>query len=453
MSFRASREPGASRVRSTTVDRDLNSRHVGLGPRCAFWLIASLGLGLGCRVPAPTGPCLSDRECHADRICHEGRCRFVDDVERELSADAGAEGLAPELDAGLATAVPIAPAGNLGGTTMFMGDARHTGRLPFEGPRADVKPLWTYRTGSRIYASAVVTPRGDVVVGSLDQSLTAVTPEGALRFRFSGAGKFYASAVITGTGDIVAGSLDGTLVALNALGQVRWQHKLKDAIDTSPALAEDGRVFVAADGLYAFAPDGVLLFHYPVGAHVRSAPAVHPSGFVVFGTPQGKLFAISAQGTLLWQADAGANMDGGAAIADDGRIVIGTDLGHVLCFDPQGKLLWRYETGDDVRATPAIAFDGTAIVGSYDRTLYAISPSGSLKWRYETAGRIRSSARIDRAGRVYFGSQDDFVYGLSDAGQLIFRFNLGRDVDSSPVIDSRGTLLVGADDGSLYALR
>jgi hypothetical protein len=50
-----------------------------------------VSLGIGCRVPEPQGPCLSDRECHADRICHEGRCRFVEEVRSELASldDAG----------------------------------------------------------------------------------------------------------------------------------------------------------------------------------------------------------------------------------------------------------------------------------------------------------------------------------------------------------------------------
>ena len=284
-------------------------------PNWAPTLLLSLFLGLGCRVPEAARPCLSDNECHADRICHEGRCRFVEDVKRELAGiDSPPPTACEDAAAPAPRAAPPAQASALGGTTMFMGDERHTGRLPFEGPRAQVKPVWTYHTGSRIYASAVIAESGDVIVGSLDQSLTAVTPDGALRFRYSGAGKFYASAVVTREGDIVAGSLDGTLVALSALGQVRWQHKLKDAIDTSPVLGPDGRIFVAADGMYAFDSRGKLLFHYPVGAHVRSAPAVHPKGFIVFGTPQGKLIALGADGTLLWQAEAGANMDGGAAI-------------------------------------------------------------------------------------------------------------------------------------------
>ncbi|MDB4976834.1 MAG: cell surface protein [Myxococcaceae bacterium] len=420
--------------------------------------------------PVQTGPCMTDQECRSGRICHEGRCRFLEEVQRDLDREQLAT-LPAVSDAGLVatdtsgllqdsgtvarpeSSTSGSGTGSGAGLSMFMGDSRHTGRLPFDGPLAAVTPAWTYRTGSRIYASPVIAPHGDIMVGSLDQSLTSVTPDGALRFRYSGTGKYYGSAVVTPAGDVIAGSLDGSLVALSPEGQVRWQQKLSDGIDASPVLADDGRLYVAADGIYAFDLKGVLQWHYAVGVHVRSTPAVHPRGLVVFGTPNGKLLALHLDGTLAWEADTFANVDGGAAISDDGRIVLGNDLGHVLCYDAQGKLLWRFNTGDDVRATPAITADGTTLVGSYDRAMYAIGANGALKWRYATAGRIRSSARIDRAGRIYFGSQDDFIYGLDPNGQLLFRHNLGRDVDSSPVIDSHGTLLVGADDGSLYALR
>ena len=123
-------------------------------------------LGFGCRVPEPQGPCLSDRECHADRICHEGRCRFVEEVRRDLAAQSvEADAASPVLDNGASseptpplTPDPVIPPRATGagaGTTMFMGDSRHSGRLPFDGPKAGVGAAWTYRTGSRIYASPV----------------------------------------------------------------------------------------------------------------------------------------------------------------------------------------------------------------------------------------------------------------------------------------------------------
>jgi len=272
-------------------------------PRTATPTLLSLLLGLllgGCPQAPQTTPCMSDQECRAGRICHEGRCRFLEEAQRELARDRqstlpiGSDGgtLAPvtpstdevgtagTLDAGAPQAAELPR-----GTAMFMGDARHTGRVGFEGPRAEVAPAWTFRTGSRIYASPVVTPAGDILVGSLDQSLTSVTPEGALRFRYSGTGKYYASAVVTPTGDVIAGSLDGSLVSLSPFGQVRWQQKLADGIDASPVLSDDGHLYVAADGLYAFDLSGRMLWHYAVGVHVRSAPAVHPSALPVKGRP------------------------------------------------------------------------------------------------------------------------------------------------------------------------
>ena len=34
----------------------------------------------------PATPCMSDNECRSDRICHEGKCRFVEEVLAELAS-------------------------------------------------------------------------------------------------------------------------------------------------------------------------------------------------------------------------------------------------------------------------------------------------------------------------------------------------------------------------------
>ncbi|MFM2419476.1 MAG: hypothetical protein RL385_4199, partial [Pseudomonadota bacterium] len=415
----------------------------GLNETWGIGLVVLLGLS-ACQLGAPSAPCQSDRDCRAERICHEGRCRFVEEVRAELAGSAAAMASPAPTPEGPATTAPVGSAEP--GTRMFMGDSRHTGRTPFAGPRVLALPAKVYQTAARIYASPVLAANGDVLVPSLDQTLTAVTPQGQLRFRYAGSGKFYASPAVTRTGDIIAGAADGVLVSLTPNGQLRWQRKLGDSIDTSPVLGEDDRIYVAADGLYVFSPEGALAFHFPVGAHVRSAPAHHPDGFAVFGTPQGKLVAISDNGNLRFETELGANIDGGVSITDDGRILVGDDAGKLHCLDAMGRELWVFSTRDDIRATPAVAPDGTIVVGSYDRSIYGISPAGSLVFRFETGGRVRSSARIDRDGRIYVGSQDDFLYVLAPNGTLLTRHNLGRDVDASPLIDPQGTLYIGADD-------
>jgi len=252
---------------------------------------------------------------------------------------------------------------------------------------------------------------------------------------------------------LVVGNDDRSVVALTPAGQVRWKRELGQAVDSSPLVDDAGNVYASADGLWALDPAGEVRWHLPLAGHVRSSPALHPEGFLVVGTADGRVFAVGTDGEPRWEAPVGASVDGSASIADDGTIYVGNDRGDVVALGPDGTLRWHYETGGDVRATPAIAPDGTIVVGSYDRHVYALSPDGELKWRTETSGRVRASARIDAAGRIYVGSQDDFFYALSSDGRVLWRHDVGQDVDSTAAIAADGTLYVGSDDGRLYALR
>jgi outer membrane protein assembly factor BamB len=103
---------------------------------------------------------MSDAECRADRICHEGKCRFVEEVLAELAIPPAT------ADMGEAGAVPRSANG-------FMGDAAHTGRSENRGPSTLPSPAWTYQTGARVFASPVVGHDGTVYVGSLDGQFVA----------------------------------------------------------------------------------------------------------------------------------------------------------------------------------------------------------------------------------------------------------------------------------------
>ncbi len=434
-----------------------------------FWGSTALVLlAFGCAgAPEPHGPCATDTECRGDRICHEGRCRFEEEVRAELAAtraaletaggeappDAAVEpialadaGAAPALDAG----VP-----RIDERAEFMGGPRHDGRSANAGPSADPQTRWVHRTGARVYASPVIAPDGTIYVGSTDRTFVALSADGTLRFRYTGADRFYATAALDRSGNIVVGNHDGSVVSLTPNGQVRWRRVLGAPVDTSAAIDDDGTIYVAADGLHALDPrTGVDRFHVASAGALRSSPAIHPAHLVVFGTPDGRVVAArTTNGQVAWEYGLGGSTDSSPAIADDGTIVIGDDLGHVTALDATGALRWQATTGGDVRATPAIRTDGTVVVGSDDRRIYGISSTGEVLFRVQTSGRVRSSARIDREGRIYVGSQDDFLYVLAPDGTLLFRHGLGHDVDSTAAIAADGTLVVGVDDGGIYALR
>ncbi|MGB8331143.1 MAG: PQQ-binding-like beta-propeller repeat protein [Polyangiales bacterium] len=382
---------------------------------------------------------MSDVECRSGRICHEGRCRFVEEVLAELAVP------------------PVVPDDGKPHTTPrsangFMGDAAHTGRSEHRGPSVSPSPRWTYETGARVFASPVVGHDGTIYVGSLDGQFVALDPDGSLKWRYSAGQKIYPSALIAGA-SIIFGTHQRELVSLSLQGQPRWKLPLEDVVDASATLGPDGRIYVVANGAYAVDLLGRMHWHRPTADHVRSAPAIHPAHLIIIGTTEGTLIALRPDGAVAWEVPVGGAIEGAASVDDAGRIYTGTGGGEVLQLDQEGVVRWRFKTGDEVRATPAIARDGTVIVGSYDGNVYAISPFGALRWKVATGARVRASARIDADGRIYVGSQDNFLYCIDPNGSVLWRYNVGQDVDSTVEIGSDGTLYFGSDDGGVHSLR
>lgn len=383
---------------------------------------------------------MSDTECRADRICHEGRCRFVEEVLAELAAPPS--GGAQSLPTG---ALPRSANG-------FMGDAAHTGRSENRGPATMPSPVWKYQTGARVFASPIMGHDGTIYIGSLDGQFVALHPDGSLKWRYSAGQKIYPSALVAGS-SVIFGTNQKELVSLSLHGQPRWKLPLQDVVDASATLGPDGNVYVVADGAYAVDLLGRLRWHKPTADHVRTAPAIHPARLIIIGTTEGSLIALRPNGDVAWEVSLGGAIEGAASVDDEGRIYAGTGRGEIVQVDASGSVLWRFATGDEVRATPAIARDGTIVIGSYDGHVYAIAPTGVLRWKVATGARVRASARIDADGRIYVGSQDNFLYCIDSEGSVLWRYNVGQDVDSTVEIGSDGTLYFGSDDGGVHALR
>ena len=401
------------------------------------WALSLLLAAAACSGPRakPSTPCMSDTECRADRICHEGKCRFVEEVLAELAEP-------PEPPPG---AMPRSANG-------FMGDAAHTGRSENRGPSTKPSPAWTYQTGARVFASPVVGHDGTVYAGSLDGQFVALNPDGSLKWRYAAGQKIYPSALVVGT-SVVFGTHQKELVSLSLEGQPRWKLPLQDIVDASATLGPDGRIYVVANGAYAVDLLGRLHWHKPTAGHVRSAPVIHPARLIIIGTTEGTLIALGPDGKIAWETPLGGAIEGAASVDDDGQIYAGTGRGEVVQLDEAGAVQWRFKTGDEVRAAPAITRDGTSIVGSYDGHVYALTSAGKLRWKVRTGGRVRASARIDADGRIYVGSQDNFLYCIDESGNVLWRHNVGQDVDSTVEIGSDGTLYFGSDDGGVHALR
>ncbi len=253
-------------------------------------------------------------------------------------------------------------------------------------------------------------------------------------------------------------------------GKEKWRFKVDGWIDSSPAIAKDGTIYVGACGyygpLYAIYPNGSLKWEFrtnPSSAAVgwiKSSPAIAKDGTIYVGSLDMNLYAINPDGTLKWKFNCHSPVFSSPAIAKDGTIYIGVtgpgwNKGRLYALNPDGTEKWHFDTGWWIYSSPAIGNDGTIYVGSHDCYLYAINPDGTLKWRFKARKEIKSSPAIAKDGTIYVGSWDQYLYAINPDGTLKWKFKAtpgSGAIDSSPAIAEDGTIYFGDCAGKLFAL-
>ena len=290
---------------------------------------------------------------------------------------------------------------------MARGGVRHTGRSPYRGPTRAVRK-WTFYPA----------------LGVEDD--------------------FIGSAVVGRDGTAYVGCDNGLLYAIRPDGKKKWQRRLLDKIEGSPAIGADGTIYVVSYGvLFAVSPAGRTLWTvggtYELNFCNRSSPAIGSDGTIYVGAVGG----------------------GGQA--------------SLVAVDPQGGVRWRclvpwdanYDEFD-ANSSPAVGPDGTVYIGVTDYRLYAVSPDGQQKWVVDTGGRIADEApAIGADGTIYVTTGDgSYTYGgadqvsgrllsVSTAGDVNWSLPLDTWVYGAPAIGRDGTLYVNAQNprsGHLFAI-
>jgi len=257
----------------------------------------------------------------------------------------------------------------------FHHDDQNTGQSQFKGPATNTTK-WNYTTGNTIFSSPAININSTIYIGSMDDNLYAINPNGTKKWSYHTGGSIYSSPAIGSDGTIYFGSDDRKIYALNPNGTLKWKYTTDYAIYSSPAIGSDGTIYVGCfDGnLYAFNPNGTLKWSY----NTRSIIVMPPS------------------------------------IGSDGTIYIGNFNDNLYALNPNGTLKWKYTTGSYVKSSPIIGSDGTIYLGSYDYNLYALSSTGILKWKYTAGDSIDSSPAIGSDGTLYFGCYDGNLYAIQD---------------------------------------
>lgn len=342
---------------------------------------------------------------------------------------------------------------------MFMHDAQHTGRSPYEGS-ASSQVKWALALGEGIGINSVSVAEDGTVYCLGEKNLYAIRPEGTIKWSYPIPNKLKASfktcPALSQDGRVIFSTTRHTelvsarLIALNSDGSEAWFYEAED-IRKSPTLWQGEIFFGSQDGnCYRLNLKGELISYVPTGGPIEHSPAVSPDGTYYIGSADGYLYAAHPGQGVKWKFPVGEELLASPSVGPDGTIYFPADDRKLHAINPEGEELWSINFGSV--CTPAIGPDGTLYLGNLNGVFYALSPSdGQVKWRFETGNQIYSSAAIGSNGNIYFGSRDHKVYALRPDGSLLWSFETGGSVDSSPAIAADGTLYIGSADGNLYA--
>ncbi|MHA2621335.1 MAG: outer membrane protein assembly factor BamB family protein [bacterium JZ-2024 1] len=362
--------------------------------------------------------------------------------------------------------------GPLNSWSVFQGNAQHTGKSAYNGP------IPTPVVISRIQISATTSPTNSAPVldtsnrayagtyadddyeTKVDNYLYAFTPEGGVYFRYR-----------VDPGAVANGSTDGTQ---------SWM------IQSAPAIADDGTIYVVAAEeavtsargikLFAINPNGTLKWSVNVcsgnnacSTNVRGSPNIDSSGRVIvayYGSSASNTFVKAlnpADGSVAWTYTSTNILHTSPAIASDGTIYI-VDYYNLKALNSNGTLRWTYGFGGTPEAwenSASVGSDGTIYVGTRGSTpkVFAINPStgGSTtaKWTVTLSHKVYGAPAIDEAAGYIYVSTEGGIYRLATsngAGNSSPWYATSRAVTTSPIVDAAGNVYFAERRGALYSL-
>ena len=104
---------------------------------------------------------------------------------------------------------------------MFGQNPQRSGRSPYTGPERP-KLKWSFTTGTYISSSPAIGADGTIYVGSADNNLYAVNPDGSQKWSFTTGSAVHSSPAIGADGTIYVGSFDNKLYAISGETPTNW---------------------------------------------------------------------------------------------------------------------------------------------------------------------------------------------------------------------------------------
>jgi len=329
---------------------------------------------------------------------------------------------------------------------MYDQNPQRTARSPYSGPEVP-KLKWSFTTGDQVMSSPTIGADGTIYVGSFDNKLYAINPDGSQRWSFATGASVYSSPAIGADGTIYVGSLDKKLYAINPDGSQRWSFTTGGSIYSSPAIRADGTIYVGSfdNKLYAINPDGSQKWSFTIGKMVFSSPAIAATGNIYVGSYDTNLYAITGEYDLTISSTAG----GSVTAPGEGTFTHDQGTGVNLVAEVEEGYHFINWTGDiaaianvDAASTTITMNDNYSITANFEQ----IPPQFDLT----ISGTAGGSVTIPGEGTSTYnqGTGVNLVAEVEEGYRFV---NWTGDVDTIADVDNATTIITMNGDYSITA--
>jgi outer membrane protein assembly factor BamB len=308
---------------------------------------------------------------------------------------------------------------------------------------------------------------------SYDDNRHEAVGSGASNWTFDTFGNIQSSPAIATDGTIYVGSDSTVFFAVKPDGTEKWRVN-RSGTWFSPTVTSGGRIYVGTGSpenqLYALNPsDGssVSGFPFPTGGPVTTKPAVGStgasSGIVYFGSDDGKLYAVRSGGIPAWPFPFNTGFNTGGPVksspalsANGNTVYFGSNSGIFLALAANtGAPEHLFSPGAAFQSSPVVGSDGTIYVGNDNGNFYAISASFGTIRNFATGAPVRSSPALSNDGlTVYVGADNGILFALNTSNlSEKWRFTGATAAIQSPIaVDPNDHIYFGSNDNNVYAL-
>ncbi|MDZ4159627.1 MAG: PQQ-binding-like beta-propeller repeat protein [Anaerolineaceae bacterium] len=248
-------------------------------------------------------------------------------------------------------------------------------------------PQWVFNDNNGRFVAGVLVQDDLILAPSANHKLYALDLDGNLRWKYATKQALWAKPVSDGELVYQAG-MDHHVYALRLSdGSLVWKTNLGGAAMFSPALSEDGMLFVgslAKEMAAIKAENGVIQWRFSTAAPIWSQALLH-NGTLYFGDTSGAVYALDAEsGNPRWRMELTGPVISSPALMEAG-VVFSTENGDIQALSFDGAKLWTRSVSGKLYGQPAVG-DNLLVFGLVkgDNLAVAFDFNGNERWTFVT---------------------------------------------------------------------